>query len=386
MDNITHSIIGFGVGEVVHRSLPAEADTLSQRVRHRLLLVACALASNFPDLDLFLTKLLPDPLGYLLNHRGHTHTVLWALPQALLLAALLWLCWPSARALLRTSRTARLGLALSVGIGLALHLLMDFTNSYGVHPWYPFDGRWLYGDMVFIIEPLFWVAIGVPMALIMRWRWLRMAGLLALFAALVFFAAREYIGWVSFVALLLIAAACGFAQWRAGEQGRGGLLLALGVSVAFIAVQGVASHAGRAHIEAELQRADPTSRVLDVAMTAFPSQPLCWAYVSIESNGTQYRLQRGALSLASASCPAGLREPTQTVSGSVQELRALKANNCHVDAWLRFGRMPILADGVLSDYRFATTPRGNFTSLPVAEQFPCPQGVPAWGYPRADLF
>ncbi|HEX5344666.1 MAG TPA: metal-dependent hydrolase [Duganella sp.] len=388
MDNITHSIIGFGVGEVVHRSLPAEADSVSQRVRHRLLLVACALASNFPDLDLFLTKLLPDPLGYLLNHRGHTHTLLWAVPQALLLAALLWLCWPSARALLRTSRPARLGLALSVGIGLALHLLMDFTNSYGVHPWYPFDGRWLYGDMVFIIEPLFWVAIGVPMALIMRWRWLRMTGLLALFAALVFFAAREYIGWGSFLALLLIAAACGFAQWRAGEQGRGGLLLALGVSVAFIAVQGVASHAGRARIVAELQRVDPSSRVLDVAMTAFPSQPLCWAYVGIASNGAQYRLQRGVMSLAEATCPAGLREQTQTVSGSLHELRALKASSCQVDAWLRFGRMPILAGGVISDYRFATTPRGNFTSLRVAEGAgaPCPQGVPAWSYPRADLF
>lgn len=386
MDNITHSIIGFGVGEVVHRSLPAEADALSQRVRHRLLLVACALASNFPDLDLFLTKLLPDPLGYLLNHRGHTHTVLWAVPEALLLAALLWLCWPSARALLRFSRPARLGLALSVGIGLTLHLLMDFTNSYGVHPWYPFDGRWLYGDMVFIIEPLFWVAIGVPMALIMRWRWLRIAGLLALFAALMFFAAREYIGWVSFVALLLIAAACGFAQWRAGEQGRGGLLLALGVSLAFVAAQGVASHEGRARIEAELQRVDPSSRVLDVAMTAFPSQPLCWAYVGIVSNGAQYRLQRGVMSLAEATCPAGLREQTQTVSGSVHELRALKASNCQVDAWLRFGRMPILAGGVISDYRFATTPRGNFTSLQVGEKAPCPQGVPAWSYPRADLF
>ncbi|MYM68873.1 metal-dependent hydrolase [Pseudoduganella sp. FT55W] len=391
MDNITHSIIGFGVGEVVHRSLPAEVDSLSQRVRHRLLLVSCALASNFPDLDLFLTKLLPDPLGYLLNHRGHTHTALWALPQALVLAALLWLCWPSARALLRSSRPARLGFALSIGVGFALHLLMDFTNSYGVHPWYPFDGRWFYGDMVFIIEPLFWVAIGVPMALIMRWRSLRFIGLLALFAALVFFAARGYLGWMSFAALLAIAAVCGVAQWRSGEQGRGGLLLALGVSVVFIAGQGVASHVGRALITADLQRIDPSSRVLDVAMTAFPSQPLCWTYVSMESNGEQYRLRRGIASvapawLAAAACPAGLNEQPQTVSGSLQELRAQKAGNCQVDAWLRFGRMPILANGVLSDYRFATTPRGNFTSLRVNESAPCPQGVPAWGYPRADLF
>ncbi|NVM75066.1 inner membrane protein [Duganella sp. SG902] len=386
MDNLTHSIIGFGVGEVVHRGLPAEPGTLAQRVRHRLLLVSCALASNFPDLDLFLTRLLPDPLGYLLNHRGHTHTVLWAVPQAVLLAALLWLCWPAARALLRDSRAARLGLAISVSVGLALHLLMDFTNSYGVHPWYPFDGRWLYGDMVFIIEPLFWVAIGVPMALIMRWRWLRVTGLLALFAALVLFAARGYIGWMSFAALLLIAAVCGAAQWRAGERGRGGLLLALGVSVGFIAVQGVASHKGRAWLTEELERADPASRVLDVAMTAFPSQPLCWAYVSIESNGTRYRLRRGVLPLGAVACPAGLSAAPETVSGSVQELRALKASDCQVDAWLRFGRMPILANGELSDYRFATTPRGNFTTLRIGPAASCPQGIPAWGYPRADLF
>ncbi|MBV7537455.1 metal-dependent hydrolase [Duganella sp. sic0402] len=385
MDNITHSIIGFGVGELVHRSLPAEPEPLAQRARHRLLLVACALASNFPDLDLFLTKLLPAPLGYLLHHRGHTHTALWALPQALLLAGLLWLLWPAARALLRTSAAARLGLALSIVLGFALHLAMDYTNSYGVHPWYPFDGRWLYGDMVFIIEPLFWVAIGVPMALIMRWRMLRLAGLALLFAALVFFAARGYLAWPSFAALLLIGLVCGAAQWRAGPQGRGGLLLALGVSIAFLGVQNVAAQAARIQITAILQTLHPTERVLDVAMTAFPSQPACWSYVSIQADDKQYRLQRGVTRLADVTCPAGLSVEQQTLTGSLQQLRALKASDCQVDAWLRFGRMPLLKDGALSDYRFASTPNGNFTTLRVAPA-PCPANIPAWSYPRADLF
>ena len=87
MDNLTHSIIGFGAGELIHRSLPREVEDRAQQVRHRLLLVACALASNFPDLDLVLNNLLPPPLGYLLHHRGHTHTALLAIPQARLLAA-----------------------------------------------------------------------------------------------------------------------------------------------------------------------------------------------------------------------------------------------------------------------------------------------------------
>lgn len=262
MDNLTHSIVGFGAGELIHRSLPAEAEPARQRTRHRLLLVACALASNFPDLDLFLTYLLPAPLGYLLNHRGHTHTVLWAVPQALLLAALLWLLWPAARRLLATSRPARLGLGLSIAVGFALHLLMDYTNSYGVHPWYPLDARWFYGDLVFIVEPLYWVAVGVPMALIMRWRWLRVAGLAVLLGALVLFAARGYLGWTSLAALLLIGLGCGVAQWRAGPQGRGGLLLALAISVGFLGVQQVAAQAGRAQLTAIFETLDPQAKVL----------------------------------------------------------------------------------------------------------------------------
>jgi len=404
LDNLTHSIVGFGVGEVVHRSLPREADDAAQRVRHRLLLLSCALASNFPDLDLFLTGRLPAPLGYLLHHRGHTHTALWLLPQALLLVALLWLCWPAARRLLADSTRARLGLGLSVGVGLALHLAMDYTNSYGLHPWYPLDGRWLYGDMVFIVEPLFWVAIGVPMSLIMRWRLARLFGLIGLFAALVFFAAHSYLRWTSFVALLLIALMCGAAQWRSGERGMAGLLLALGVCAAFVGLQAAASHIGRTQLTTILQRIDPASRVLDVAMTAFPSQPLCWSYVSVESNEADgvYRLRRGVLSvapgrLAAADCPAGFLErlpgkplapgvlQAVKLEASLRELRALKADDCYAEAWLRFGRAPALEAGTLSDYRFSATPGSNFTTLRLGHGHPCPASVPAWGYPRADL-
>jgi inner membrane protein len=406
MDNITHSIIGFGAGELIHRSLPQEKQEDDQRVRHRLLLVSCVLASNFPDLDLVLTKLLPAPLGYLLNHRGHTHTALLAIPQALLLAALLWLLWPSARRLLQASSTARRGLAVSIVTGFALHLGMDYTNSYGVHPWYPFDGRWVYGDMVFIVEPLFWVAIGVPMALIMRWRTARWIALAGLLAALGGFAVKGYLGWLALAILLKVGVFCGAVQSRAGKRGVAGVATGLLIGAGFIAVQGVASHVGRVQITTALHQVDPGARVLDVVMTAFPSQPLCWAYVSVESNeaaGT-YRMRRGIASIAPQwlsplSCSPGLVEhgasvalapgiaQFETEQDSLQQLRALSANNCLVNAWLRFGRAPALdaTGGTLSDYRFAMTPRGNFSTLDLEPQQPCPTGVPNWGYPRADL-
>ncbi|MGV7209580.1 metal-dependent hydrolase [Oxalobacteraceae bacterium A2-2] len=409
MDNLTHTIIGFGAGELVHRSLAAEQTPARQQTRHRLLLLACALASNFPDLDLLLTGRLAQPLGYLLEHRGHTHTLLWAIPQGLLLAALLWLLWPGARALLRHSRPARRGLAwpglaASIAAGLLLHLLMDYTNSYGVHPFHPFDGRWLYGDMVFIVEPWFWVTIGAAMAFVMRWRGLRIAGFGLLALALLAFVLQGYLGWTSLAALLLAAAVCGWAQWRSGPHGRGGLLLALLLSVGFIGVQELASSAGRRQITAALQRIDPAARVLDVAMTAFPSQPLCWAYASVETDqaaGT-YRLRRGVASiapdwLAPSACPAALLErramaqlapgvlQADSASAGIALLRRLRQADCRVDAWLRFGRLPALTDHTLSDYRFAATPRGNFSDLALKTPAGDCGGVPGWGYPRADL-
>src|SRR4051812_36693208 len=113
MDNITHSVVGLGVGALIDRSLPPEPDDTRERVRQRMLLTIGCLASNFPDLDLVLTKLLPAPLGYLLHHRGHTHTLLAALGEVAVLLALVWLLWPNARRLLAISSSARWGALLA---------------------------------------------------------------------------------------------------------------------------------------------------------------------------------------------------------------------------------------------------------------------------------
>lgn len=403
MDNVTHTFVGLGIGELVQRSLPAEPDEARQRTRHRLLLTACAVASNFPDLDLFLTHLLPAPLGYLLHHRGHTHTLLYALPQALLLLAALWLLWPNARRLLQGSGQARRGLALAIVLGFLLHMSMDLLNSYGIHPLYPFDPRWFYGDLVFIVEPVFWIAFGVPLALAIPRRPLRLLALAALALFLAAVTWHGYLGWPSLAALLLVGGA--IAALRVTRmQSRRALALSALVSLAFIAVQGGASSAGRARIETALQSVDPASRVLDVSMTAFPAQPLCWSFVAIEENAGQgsYRIRRGMLNLAPAllaQCPASLAEPGTDVAGaagmrlasawqgSLATLRMLAAGDCHVNAWLRFARMPAVDADVASDLRFSSTPRGNFTSMDVAAaagRAPCGD-VPRWGYPRADL-
>lgn len=413
MDNISHSMVGLAVGELVQRSLAAEANPQQQQLRRRLLLVSAFAASNFPDLDLLLTPLLPHPLGYLLHHRGHTHTLLWLLPQLLLLGGAIWLLWPSARRLLRTSKAARSGLALTGVLGLSLHLAMDYLNSYGLHPFHPIDSRWYYGDSIFIVEPLFWVMFGVPMALSVQRRWIRVALIAMLLALPIGFSARGLLAPSAVLALGAVAFALIRCGRRDGRQGRSALIVAFGVCAAFILVQSTASTRARQQVAAAL--VDTAGyRMLDAAMTPFPTHPLCWAYASIEINEAagRYRLRRGILSLAPrilsvAACPAGFAERAFEPSteaprdlpasdamvqvfeqtANLSELRTLAHTSCHFQAWLRFARVPLLVGSEASDVRYGSLQRANFTTMHldrVAGQA-CPPALPQWDYPRADL-
>ncbi|MDB5760505.1 MAG: hypothetical protein JWM30_3794 [Burkholderia sp.] len=407
MDNLSHTVAGLLAGDILHRSLRAETDPGRQDLRRALMLATCALAGNFPDLDLVLTPLLPAPLGYLLHHRGHTHTLLYAIPQALLLAALLTLLWPSARRLLRVSPSARTGFGLSLAVGFGLHLAMDYLNSYGLHPFHPFNSGWVYGDMVFILEPVFWVAFGIPMVMSLRRPALRWLLLLAAPLALGLFAWRGYLAWQSLAALL----ATGLLLAVAGAHGRERRptpvlpLAAALLGLAFVGLQAMASSQARAMMANDLRLRDPKAQLLDAAMSPYPANPACWNFVAVERREDvgQYRISRGVLSLAPAAMPVSACPPAfaeQPLSPgqpalvmlsqqdySLDRLRSLAARDCYLHDWLRFARMPALDADSASDARFASTPRGNFSTLPLSDtgSRACLAGVPQWGMPRADL-
>lgn len=409
MDNLSHSVVGLAAGELIHRCLQAEPEQESNRARRRLLLVSCWIASNFPDLDLVLTPLLPAPLGYLLHHRGHTHTLLYAIPQALAVWGLIWLLWPRARRLLRHSPTARVGLALSIAGGFILHMLMDSLNSYGIHPFHPFDSNWYFGDMVFILEPWFWIVFGIPMAMTVKRRWLAAAFAAMLIGLPVYFTLQNYLSWGSMAALGLAAFLLAVIQRHSlisGASGKVPLLAAFLIGIGFTGVQGFASSHARQFIQADAKMKDEAASMLDVSLTPFPGNPLCWTFVSIESIEVEgsYRLRRGLLSLAPSlmpvsACPEKFLErpwlagssPRMAVvleeRGSLKTLRALKANNCHFEAWLRFARLPLLRDNTASDLRFSSSPRGNFTTMEMDDfkEKACSSHVPRWNFPRSDL-
>jgi inner membrane protein len=406
MDNVTHSIVGLAAGELVHRALPEEKDVDRQRMRRKLLLMSSWLASNVPDLDLVLTPLLPAPLGYLLHHRGHTHTLLYSIPQALLIWGAIWVLWPSARRLLKESASARRGFAISLIVGLIIHLLMDYLNSYGLHPFHPFDSRWIYGDMVFIVEPLFWVALGVPLVMTIRRQWLKGLLLFSLIGALSFFTLAGFLSWMSLSLLALLALALGIAQHKAATGGTAALVLAVTVSIGFVGVQNMASRKARALITADAENRDVSSEVLDISLNSFPSNPVCWIFISIESKESAgfYRLRRGVLSLVPemlpvSKCPAGFLERPHQLEAtsaiallseqkdSLDSIRRLRAENCYFEAWLRFARAPSISESQASDMRFDFAQRENFTTIDLEElkNRDCSPYVPGWGFPRADL-
>lgn len=400
MDNLSHSLAGAVVGELIHRSLPKEADSTGNRVRQRLILTTSVLASSFPDLDLILTPLLPPPLGYLLHHRGHTHTVLYSIPQALLLFALIWICWPSARQLLKSSSVAKKGFALALTLGFGLHLAMDYLNSYGIHPFHPFNSNWFYGDMVFIVEPFFWVAFGTPLIMMISRKAIRWPLLFLLIGIPLFFTINHFLAWPSFALLMGVATLLIFARRRA-------LILSLVSGLLFVTAQSFSSYRANKELVRVLSSKDPQSRFVDSPLTPFPTNPLCWMFVTIESNEVKkvYRLRRGVLSLApetfpASHCPSRFFEgesPLEVTSSllffydkteDLEGLRRLKNENCYFAAWLRFARAPSIQGDQVSDLRFSRSGQNrNFTTMAL-DQFKgmdCPAYVPQWGFPRADL-
>ena len=155
MDNVTHAITGIIAAEaVVHLRRRLGDDVTPAWARAAW--VISALGQNMADADAIYTGITEGPLGYLLHHRGHTHTLVLAPVMALVAYAIggnATRAWREG-----ATRADRLWLAALALAGAVGHLLLDLSNDYGIHPFWPLDDGWIYGDTIFIVEPLFWAA------------------------------------------------------------------------------------------------------------------------------------------------------------------------------------------------------------------------------------
>lgn len=117
------------------------------------------LAAEAPDLDVF--SRFGGPAFGLNHHRGFTHSFLGIPLVAATVVGFVYLIW---RARGRRVRNPRLPPRWGVLFGFAClaglsHLFLDYTNNYGVRPFWPFSERWYSGDLVFIVEPVLLVLL-----------------------------------------------------------------------------------------------------------------------------------------------------------------------------------------------------------------------------------
>jgi inner membrane protein len=151
VDNLTHTLTAIAIS---HTGLNRKT---------RLATLTVILGANAPDIDLLAR--LKDSGTYLEYHRGLTHSLLGIVLLAIILSGIMYLVGQKIRPKPDLPLNGR-WLALAAFLGTASHLLLDFTNSYGVRPFLPFSGRWYAGDITFIFDPLLLVllvlGLGVP--------------------------------------------------------------------------------------------------------------------------------------------------------------------------------------------------------------------------------
>lgn len=112
------------------------------------------LAAEAPDLDV-VGRFWGRAFGFE-HHRGFTHSFLGVPLDAIVVVGFVCLVWR-----LRGRKTKypdippRWGLLFVYACLAGLsHILLDFSNNYGVRPFWPFSEKWYSWDIVFIVEPV----------------------------------------------------------------------------------------------------------------------------------------------------------------------------------------------------------------------------------------
>lgn len=151
MDPLAHTLVGASMAET------------GLRHRSRFATVALIIGANAPDIDAFATLAGPDAMyGF---RRGWTHGPVGMALLPVLMTGLLWAIdrWRPRKDDGPPVRPRAL-LAISY-LAVLSHPALDWLNNYGVRLLMPFDGRWFYGDAIFIIDPWMWLSMAAAVVL-----------------------------------------------------------------------------------------------------------------------------------------------------------------------------------------------------------------------------
>ena len=147
MEPVTHFLTGACLGRAgLNRKTTLATLTLT-------------LAAEAPDLDV-LSRIGGRAFGFA-HHRGFTHSFLGVPLDAAVVVGFVYLLWHwRGRKLKDPALPPRWGLLFFYACLAGLsHILLDFSNNYGVRPFWPFSEKWYSWDIVFIFEPTMFVCL-----------------------------------------------------------------------------------------------------------------------------------------------------------------------------------------------------------------------------------
>jgi inner membrane protein len=142
LDPLTHFLTGACLGRAGFNRKTALATA------------TMTLAAEAPDLDVLGS--LKGPVFGFAHHRGFTHSFLGLVLVSAAVVGFLYIIWRlRGRKIKDPKLPPRWGLLFGLAYLAGLtHILLDFTNNYGVRPFWPFSEKWYSWDIVFIADPV----------------------------------------------------------------------------------------------------------------------------------------------------------------------------------------------------------------------------------------
>ena len=336
MDNLTHSLVGLAVAKTGLERLSPGATAI------------CVVAANAPDVDVALL-LFSDRWTFLKEHRGITHAIVGTILLSIVMPLLFYAFDYLVAHLRHTKPTTRLkGLFIASFIASVTHPIMDWTNNYGMRFLLPWNGRWFYGDFVFIVDPFLWLILGTSVFLVtsrtrlQKGVWLTVA---AVATALLLFAPRSsdlqhplLIRVIWFV--FLVSAILLFA-FKVGERWRSrvvlcGLSIAVCYWVALFSIHHHAVNMGRTRAkEIAVSNSETLSKLAAMPILA---SPFSWDCV-FDTDKATYRFRLDLFSSQLSSRVLRYAKPTGELAAITERLGETERS---ARIFLGFARFPVV--------------------------------------------
>ncbi|MFW6049769.1 MAG: metal-dependent hydrolase [Myxococcota bacterium] len=350
MDPLAHTLVGATLAESgLRKTTPLATATL-------------LIGANAPDIDVLTGVAGRDATLYW--RRGITHGVVaWVvLPLVLTGLVVLWDRWVRRRRRPEAD-PVRPGVVLGLAfLSLLTHPLLDWMNTYGVRLLSPFDGRWFYGDTLFIVDPWLWLLMAAAAVLARSQGRLSAAAWIVLgcaTTALVFLSGMVAWGvkvlWVLGVGTIVAMRLSGRAARHVPRVAR----VCLAIAVVYVGAMLAGSRAAQADARAWLGAQGV--EVLETASDPVPGNPFSWGVIA-RTDDRYYFVRRAwlgnpELRFGHDPIPVGERDEVVRAALRDEEVRGMRE-------WMRYPAFETRRTGdgyevLIRDVRYSRIPEAR---------------------------